>query len=360
MLRSKGPPVVVGPTEEVSMVQDLQERLDRWTSAGLLDAAQAAAIARFEAANPDPGASADTAGPPAPRSAARQVLPAEAVGYVGAALVFSAIAWMLSEVWMDLTAGGQLALIALVTVLLFGGGAALARTTSAPLQRLTSVLLLGGLAGAVWCAAIIGGELVDLPDDVLAVSLAATLAVLAVPLYLLRPRALPQAAALAAIVALAVTLLLLPDLTPAPWVFGLVLWTIGLGWLLLSLGGFLPPTPVSGVFGATLALIGSQVAAADTGIGWLVLGALTAAGLVALALWRDTLHHLVVGAIGLFVVVPRLAFELFGDTIGAPATLLVIGLLLVALAVGLGRAGREIRSARRPGGAPGSPQPAER
>jgi hypothetical protein len=62
----------------------------------------------------------------------------------------------------------------------------------------------------------------------------------------------------------------------------------------------------------------------------------------------------------LFVVVPRLAFELFGDTIGAPATLLVIGLLLVALAVGLGRAGREIRSARRPGGAPGSPQPAER
>jgi hypothetical protein len=342
------------------MVQDLQARLDRWTDAGLLDAAQADAIARFEAADAEGGTIVGTVGRSQARPDARHVLPAEAIGYVGAALAFSAIAWMRSEVWMNLTAGGQLALVGLVTVLLLGGGAALARATSAPLQRLTSVLFLGGLAGAVWCAAIIGGELVDLPDDVLAVSLAATFAVLAVPLYLLRRRALPQVAALASVVALAVTLLLLPDLTPALWVFGLVLWTIGFAWLLLSLGGFLPPTPVSGVLGGTLALVGSQVAAGDDGTGWLVLGALTAAGLVALALWRDTLHHLVVGALGLFVVVPRLAFDLFGDTIGAPATLLVIGLLLVALAVGLGRAGREIRTSRRSGGAPGAPRPAGR
>jgi hypothetical protein len=342
-------------------VQDLQARLDRWTDAGLLDATQADAIARFESEHPEFGSAAAAPSDVAGHGAAtRQVLPAEAIGYVGAALAFSAIAWMLGEVWIEITTGGQLAIVGLLTLLLFGGGTALARTTSAPLQRLTSVLFLGGLAGAGWIAAILAGEVIDLPAKMGAVAVAATLVVLAVPLYLLRPRALPQVAALGSLVALSVTLLLLPQLTPEPWVFGLVIWAFGVVWLLLSLGGFLPPTAVSGVLGGILALIGPRVAgvAFESSTWWLGLGVVTAAALVGLALWRDTLHHLVVGAIGLFILVPMLAFELFGDTIGAPATLLVIGLLLVALAVGLGRAGREIRGSRRAGdqsGTPGSP-----
>jgi hypothetical protein len=347
----------------VSTVQELRERLDRWTSAGLLDATQADAIVRFESEHPESGpvttASSDLA---AHGAAPRQVLPAEAIGYVGAALAFGAIAWMLGEVWVDITTGGQLAIVGLLTLLLFGGGTVLARTTSAPLQRLTSVLFLGGLAGAGWIAAIIVGEVLELSAKVGAVAVAATLVVLAVPLYLLRPRALPQVAALGSLVALSVTLLLLPQLTPDLWVFGLVIWAFGVAWLLLSLGGFLPPTAVSGVLGGILALIGPRVAgvAFESSTWWLGLGVFTAATLVGLALWRDTLHHLVVGAIGLFVLVPMLAFELFGDTIGAPATLLVIGLLLVALAVGLGRAGREIRGSRRTGDRPGTPRFARR
>jgi hypothetical protein len=340
------------------MVQELRERLDVWTSAGLLAPDQADAIARYEADRP--GSVPVGEGPQArpARTLPRHVLPAEAIGYVGAALAFSAIAWMLREVWVDLTTFGQLALVSLLTLLLFGGGAALMRTTSAPLQRLTSVLFLGGLAGAGWSAGILAFEVVGVRGELGAVLVAATLAVLAVPLYLLRPRALPQVAALGAIVALTVTLLLLPGLTPDPWVFGLVLWAIGSGWLLASLGGFLPPSEMSGVLGGFVALVGSLVAGAgfDANAWWLGLGVLTAAALVGLALWRDTLHHLVVGALGLFVLVPTLAFELFGDTIGAPATLLVIGLLLVALAVGLGRAGREIRTSKRGDGSPGAPR----
>jgi hypothetical protein len=341
------------------MVLDLRERLDVWTNAGLLAPDQADAIARYEAEHPSRETAGQPPQEPLPRPTAPRVLPAEAIGYVGAALAFSAIAWMLREVWIDLTTYGQLALIGLLTVLLFGGGAALARSTSAPLQRLTSVLLLGGLVGAGWCTGILGFEVVGVRTELGAVLVAATLAVLAVPLYLLRPRALPQVAALGALVALAVTLLLLPGLTPDPWVFGLVLWAIGCGWLLASLGGFLPPSGISGVLGGSLALLGSLIAGTGFGVNawWLGLGVLTAAGLVGLALWRDTLHHLVVGSLGLFVLVPTLAFELFGDTIGAPATLLVIGLLLVALAVGLGRAGREIRIAGRSSGRAAAPSP---
>jgi hypothetical protein len=344
---------------EASMVHDLRERLDVWTSAGLLAPDQADAIARYEAEHPSP----ETAGQPPqeqpPRPPTRRVLPAEAIGYVGAALAFSAIAWMLREVWIELTTFGQLALIGLLTMLLFGGGAALARSTSAPLQRLTSVLLLGGLVGAGWCTGILAFEVVGVRSELGAILVAATLTVLAVPLYLLRPRALPQVMALGAIVVLTVTLLLLPGLAPDPWVFGLALWAIGSGWLLASLGGFLPPSGISGVLGGSLALLGSLFAStdfSDNAWWWLGLGVLTAGALVGLALWRDTLHHLVVGSLGLFVLVPTLAFEVFGDTIGAPATLLVIGLLLVALAVGLGRAGREIRTARRSEGPPAAPR----
>jgi hypothetical protein len=339
------------------MVQDLRERLDIWTGAGLLAPEQADAIARYEAERPGAWQTGEEPHGSSMRAPTRDVLPAEAIGYVGAALAFSAIAWMLGEVWIDFTTVAQLALVGLLTLMLFGGGAALMRTTSAPLQRLTSVLFLGGLAGAGWCAGILVFEVLGVRDQLGAVLVAATLAVLAVPLYLLRPRALPQVAALGAIVALTVTLLLLPGLVPDPWVFGLVLWAIGSGWLLASLGGFLPPSEISGVLGGFLALVGSLVA----GVGgtaeawWLGLGVLTAAALVGLALRRDTLHHLVIGALGLFVLVPTLAFELFGETIGAPATLLVIGLLLVALAVGLGRAGREIRTSQRSGGPPEAP-----
>jgi hypothetical protein len=56
-------------------------------------------------------------------------------------------------------------------------------------------------------------------------------------------------------------------------------------------------------------------------------------------------HPLVLGAGGLFVLAPQVVFELFGDAIGAPATLLVVGLLLVLVAVGLARAGKQVRRA---------------
>ena len=77
-----------------------------------------------------------------------------------------------------------------------------------------------------------------------------------------------------------------------------------------------------------------------------------AAALVGLAVVRDRLHHLAVGAAGLFVLVPQLVFDLFGDAIGAPATLLVVGLLLVLVAVGLGRARREVAAEATDGARP--------
>jgi hypothetical protein len=348
-------------------VQDLRDRLDAWTDAGLLDPAQAAAIERFERVRED-AAVVDVGRPGAPdRPAAahrlRRVSPAEAIGYVGAALAVSALAWMLGEIWVDLRVTAQLTLIGLVTVLLFGGASGLRRLTAAPLQRLTSVLLIGGIAGATWFVGVLGSSVLELPWQRSSLLVTATAAVLAVPLYLVRQRGLPQVVALGSLLAVVVAAMGQFDLEPRPWAYGVVVSTIGLAWLLLSLGRWLRPIVLSGVLGGGLALVGMQVASSDWRLlrswPWLALGLVIAAGLVALALRCDTFHHLVVGAIGLFVFTPQLVFELFGETIGGPATLLVVGLLLVLLAVGLGRAGREVRGQRRDDARTPTPTPSE-
>jgi hypothetical protein len=88
-------------------------------------------------------------------------------------------------------------------------------------------------------------------------------------------------------------------------------------------------------------LIGAQVLSASA---WPVaarsLGIVLALALVVLSIPSERTHLLFIGAVGLFVAVPALVVELFADTLGAPATLLVIGLVLVLIAVGIGRVRR--------------------
>lgn len=322
---------VDGDEVEVRRVRELQERLASWVRAGLISKEQAEAIGRFEAG---PG----TAGP----DRDRRTLAAEAVGYVGAALAVGAVGLLLEQVWEQLAVGGRLTLVALLTLLLGGGGLALRRTGSPPMQRLTSVLFSGAVIGLGWFAVELGDEVLRLREADLALLVGASTTALALPLYLLRRRALPQLTLLATLSVTAGALLFRPALEPGPTWVGLSFWSLGVAWALLGAGGWLPPARVAEVVGSVLALFALQVGSVDARLGMLVLGVLSAGALVAVAVTTDRGHHLAVGAVGLFVLVPQLVFEIFGDAIGAPATLLVIGLLLVLLAVGVGRVRREV------------------
>lgn len=338
-------------------MQDLEAQLDRWVDAGLLDRDQAAAIAAHEAAHePTHEAAhvrpaATSPSPPPPPSAApseqpaptRRVAGAEAVGYVGAALVVGALSRLLAELWGTLTVGGKLALVALATVLAFGAAAALQREARPAVTRLTSVLLAVGVLGTAWFVGLVAAEVLDTGEVVVVVAASGAASVVAVGLHLWRRRGLGQVVALVSLVVLSMSALQLPALPPSPAWSGLLLWGLGVAWLLAGRGGWIPPATLAGVLGGLTALVGSQVASVDDPrLLWLLVGVATAGALVGLALVADALHHLVVGSLGLFVFVPQVVFELFGDAIGGPAALLVVGLLLVVLAVGLGRAGREV------------------
>jgi hypothetical protein len=273
----------------------------------------------------------------------RLTSPAEAIGYVGAALALGAVALLLSDLWDELLTGGRLALVTALTVAVFGAGLALRTATSRAMQRLTSVLFTATVAGVGWVTGVLASDVLALETDQVMLSVATTMFVVALALYLWRPGALLQIATLGSGLLAAGAALGQAELTPDPEWFGLTLGGVGLAWFLLALGSWLTPRVLAEVTGALAMFLGVQVASfGDARVTALAVGALIAAGLVALAVRTDQLHHLVIGALGLFVLMPQLVFELFGDAIGAPATLLLLGLLLVLLAVGLGRAKREV------------------
>ncbi|MFP4148747.1 MAG: hypothetical protein ACLFV0_04590 [Nitriliruptoraceae bacterium] len=333
---------------QASTPDALTERLHTWVAAGLLRPDQAARIADFEGASPPGGPSApaqqdQAQAPGGRRGPLGRITLAEAIGYVGAALALGAIGLLLGELWRDLLVGGRLALVAVLTLAVFGAGVAVRDADSGAMARLSRVLFTATVAGVGWFASVVGDDVLSLPFDQAGLLVAVSLLAAAASLYRWQGGFLLQLATLAALVATAVALLGLSPLSPEPIWYGASVAAVGLAWFLLAAGGWLSPRVVGEVAGAVVALIGTQAAAFDDArIAALVVGLVGAAVLVWLAVRQDALHHLVVGATALFVLAPQLVFEVFGDAIGAPATLLLVGLLLVLLAVGLGRARREV------------------
>ena len=329
-------------------MNQLREHLQDWADAGLISPDQAARIVEHETTRvPDTTTglgAVDRSTTSATRAAkTRLTSPAEAIGYVGAALALGAIGLILGDLWYELLVGGRLALVGVITLSLFGAGVAVRTSTSAAMQRLTSVLMTASVGGVGWFTAVVASDVFDLSTPARSTSVGAVMSVVAAALYLWRPRALPQLATLGSVAFTAGWALSLSPLDPGAEWYGLVVGSVGVAWFLLALGGWLTPRPVGEVAGALVGSLGVQIAAfGDPPELALGIGLVLAGTLVVLAVRTEALHHLVVGALALFVLAPQLVFELFGDAIGAPATLLLVGLLLVLLAVGLGRARREV------------------
>ena len=327
-------------------MQELEQRLSAWSADGLITAEQAAEIAAYERARSrsEPAAMELHA---ARQRSPRRIAVAEAVGYVGAALALAALGLLVGDLWPDLTVGARLALIGLSTVLAAGAGRAVHGQPVPAMQRLTGVLWAAAVLGSAWFAGIVAFEVVAVGADATALTVGVVVVSVAVPLVLRRPCLPLQLVGLGGAVTAALSLVSLSARAPDVFWSGCVVAAVGGAWLLLGRGGRLAPARAAEVLGAVVALVGAQVAAfGDLRVPALVLALAIAGGLIVVAVLREAGHHLVVGASGLFVLVPQLVFEVFGDAIGAPATLLVIGLLLVLLAVGLGRMRRELGNDR--------------
>ncbi len=309
--------------------------LDEWVAAGLIDSAQAARIREHESAR-------QVAQVPRPAPApARNSLVIEALGYVGGAILLVGAVLITTLYWDDLETWSRLSLIGAAAAAFVLAGAAVPDRLGDAGARLRSAVWLMAVAATGAFAGVFAYDVLDWTDENLMLFVGTTSAAVALVLWWLRP-AWPQQIALLVPLGItaataAVKLVDDGDGGQAP---GWAVWGVALVWLALAWSGRLAPRRSGIAFGAVGLLVGAQITmntdtgSSDTGI---ILGLLTSAGLVALALFARELPLLGIAAIGILMSVPRAVGEWFPGRLGVPLALMATGALLIAAAVYVAR-----------------------
>lgn len=321
------------------MEQDeLRGRVDAWTAAGIVSPDQARRILALEggAREADATGAATSQGDAGRERRARI---AEVVGYVGAAFALGAIGLLVAEFWPDLEVWARAVLATVLTTIALAAGSLLRGRGGAAIDRLVGVLWAVGVVGVAWTTGIVAWDVVGVAERWMPTTVGGVAALAAAALLWAGRHVLVQLAGFVALgSAVAGTLVAVAPLEPGALAFGTLVTGGGAAWALAGAGGWLGPRVSAEATGAVFMLIGAQVL---TATGWprsaLALGIVLSLVLVAISVPGGRLHLLGVGAVGLFVNVPRLVFEVFADTLGAPATLLTTGVLLILMAVALGR-----------------------
>lgn len=312
-------------------LSDLSPELREWVEEGLISPDQAEAIARHrerrEAA----------AGPLVVKLGVEQRVPllGEALGYVGATLAAVAAGILLAEYWDRMAYGLRLGVAAALTLALLGVGAVLRDAAAPAAQRLAGFAWAIAIAGAAWTVVLVtGDDGFGLRDDAIATSASLSALVVAMVLWRLRARWQQHGVTFATAEASALSLLTLMPGDASPMLYGLTFAGVGGLWLALAELHVVKPVAIGRWFGLLALLAGMRVAPTDeyVGIG-LTLGLTLTIALLAGGVLAGRPLYLGFGAAAVFLFVPHAVFHFFGDTIGAPAALLVIGFVLLGLAL---------------------------
>lgn len=300
-------------------MDDLERMLQRWLSAGFITQAQADAIRASEERQADSSRSVP--------------ILAEVIAYVGAIFVLSAATFVGSQVWTDLRSGAQLLIVVLATGVLWAGGWLMRSGRHPMIQRLVSVLWFFSAGGLAWTADLIATDTLDIEDGY-GLVIGAPLVLYSGLLYVCRRTPLQQ-------VALAFSLALicagLSDLAGGDDWFGLLLWLLGVGWIVLTRSDRMTPRRTGYVLGAVGLLVGSQAVALEflesTEAEGIVLGLVSAGALLYLSVAFGEMVLLGLGIAGLFLFLAQAMGEYLGDGLGAPVALFVAGIVLLFVAL---------------------------
>jgi hypothetical protein len=275
----------------------------------------------------------------------------EVAGYVGGALVASAVVLFAAMSWADLGLASRLLLLAASAVVLgvasallivdAGGRAALFAPRHLSRRVLTGVLFTladGALAGL---AGVAGDARVD-RGAVVAVITGLVLVLAAGCTYRLTAGVVSQVAAMVGVLVAAVgavELLSVPSSRSVP----LVIACVGLLWLGLAESPWIREVVTGRVLGCTALLVGIQSLIGDRP-NWPAFLLLTLVGLAALAryLLRLGWPFLATGVLGLTLGITEWVFDLTGGQLGVAGALLVGGVILLGTAV----AGLRLRRGR--------------
>jgi len=301
-----------------------------------------------------------TTEPAGERGSRRISLLTEAVAYVGAILLLAGGIAAVGQQWNSLGDWGQAGVLAGAAVFLLLAGILARQVREPAIQR---------LAGVVWflSAACVGGATGLAANDVPAASGAVTVlatgaavTVYAAALWLVRRRALQNAALFAGLV-ITVCGIIATAARPSGQLhllgYALALWGFGLAWTWLGWRRYVEPVWVTMPCGAILALYSPSLTVGSQG--WVyAIGIATAAAAMAASVPLRNTPLLALGTLAMFGYVTSVTVQYFHRSLGVPAALAIAGALILGLAVISTRLMRAARPAKP--GKPDAEEPPDR
>lgn len=303
--------------------QPFRPDLKRWVEADLISSDQAALIESFEEK----------------RSPKRRIsLFSEALGYIGAVLALAGGGVALGQVWEDLAAAARVGSLAVAALLAVAGGWLLRSHTEAALKRFMSVLWALSVALATGAIGTFFVDVVALDEEMRPLLIGGTGAIYAAALWRSQPTPLQLTAMLVTGLVAAVGLVTAVKGSPE-WLYGQTIWVYGVASLALARRDLLRPAWTATLLGAILAAYGPSVGA--HAYGWqLGIGLATGIALMGFGVTGRRLPLLGIGSLAALGYVTALVVRYFGNAIGIPTALAGVGILVIALAIVMGRGGR--------------------
>jgi hypothetical protein len=319
---------MTGLTSEVHLHDDLT----RWVEGGFLNAEQAARIEAVETTRAADRASTERSG-----QGRRGWTPlvVEALGYLGGALAILAGFVAVAQLWPDIPVEAELAFAVAGTVLLGGIGSVLRIGNDAAFGRLRATLWAMSVGCLATAVGLLSAEIWHMSGTATALASSSATAVYAALLWLAHRSPLQHLAAFLATAFTAGSLVAWLFQTTEAWGPGLAVWTVSVGWAVLSYGQVLRPPDVGSVAGAVGVLFGAgltmQLAAGHV-LALATVAALLVAGVVLRRVWL-----LAIGALGVVIFVPITASRYLPESFGTPLALFLIGACLLTVALWLAR-----------------------
>jgi hypothetical protein len=254
----------------------------------------------------------------------------EAVGYVGTILVLAGASAAVGQHWRDIGTTGQLAILAVATLIFLGIGLLLRSSTEPASQRLTSVtwaVSVVAFAGSVAVAT----QSADLSGEATGLLITTTSTGYAAVLWAIHQHAIQQAVLFFGVVVSTVTIILNLVQEPDGWMIALPLWAIGVGWAAAGWWRRIDPWFIAVPLGLIVALIAPATIDQPSALRF-GLGIATAGVVMALSVAVRFIPGLAMASVALLGYVIGAVTYYFGDTLGVPASLTIAGLLILTLA----------------------------
>ena len=285
----------------------LAEELGRWTGAGLITPSESQAIIAYEEGH----RAAVGSERPAVGRARKIPAAAEAMGYLGGALVVIGMTLTATRFWAEFSVSTRLILTGVVAAVLIAAGGLIHEAADPALARFRWFIWLASSAVTGVFFGVLGMQQFDLSSKGTTLLTAAAISLQAGLLWWWKERPIQQVVTLGAVLVVAAALAAVLFAESPQWQVGIALWLVGVAYVVAALRRWTPGFQLTELLGAVATVVGGIfVINAWQGGGALFLMA-DGIALLALAEIRgllpgraDGLILGVVGVVGVFQALP--------------------------------------------------------